>query len=62
MVNRMVKDHTLGLMEENMEANGKIGKQNGHGTVTSPHGEYVGERKGNDFHDQRTMISINSTK
>jgi hypothetical protein len=60
--NMMVKGHTLGLMEENMLGNGRMGKQNGHGTVTSPDGKYVGEWKGNDFHGQGTMISTDGTK
>jgi len=38
------------------------GKQNGHGTVTSPDGKYVGEWKGNYFHGQGTMISSDGTK
>ena len=58
----MVKGHTLGLMEENMLGNGRMGKQNGHGTVTSPYWKYVGEWKGNDFHGQGTRISTNGTK
>ena len=62
MGNMMVKGHTLGLMEENMLGNGKMGKQNGHGTVTSPYWKYVGEWKGNDFHGQGTRISTNGTK
>ena len=62
MVNMMVKGHTLGLMEENMLGNGRMGKQNGHGTVTSPYWKYVGEWKGNDFHGQGTMISTDGTK
>ncbi len=62
MGNMMVKGHTLGLMEENMLGNGKMVKQNGYGSVTSPHGEYVGEWKGNDFHGQGTMISTDGTK
>ncbi len=43
MGNMMVKEHTLGLMEENMSGNGRMGKQNGHFTVTSPYWNYVGE-------------------
>ena len=39
-----------------------MGKQNGHGTVTSPNLNYVGEWKGNDFHGQGTRISTNGTK
>ena len=35
-----------------------MGKQNGHGTVTSKDGKYVGEWKGNDFHGQGTMILL----
>jgi len=62
MGNMMVKGHTLGLMEENMLGNGRMGKQNGHGTVTSKDGKYVGEWKGNDFHGQGTRISTNGTK
>ena len=58
----MVKGHTLGLMEENMLGNGRMGKRNGHGTVTSPYGKYVGEWKGNDSHGQGTMISTDETK
>jgi len=58
----MVKEHILGLMEESMLGNTRMGKQNGHGTVTSPYGKYVGEWKGNDFHDQGTMISTDGTK
>ena len=58
MVNMMVKGHTLGLMEVNMLGNGQMGKQNGHGTVTSKDGKYVGEWKGNDFHGQGTMILL----
>ncbi len=34
-----------------------MGKQNGHGTVTSKDGKYVGEWKGNDFHGQGTLTS-----
>ena len=45
-----------------MLGNGRMGKQNGHGTVTSPYGKYVGEWKGNDFHCQGTMISTDGTK
>ena len=62
MGNMMVKGHTLGLMEENMLGNGRMGKQNGHGTVTSPYWKYVREWKGNDFHGQGTMISTDVTK
>ena len=62
MGNMMVKGHTLGLMEENMLGNGRMGKQNGHGTVTSKDGKYVGEWKGNDFHGQGTMIFTDGTK
>ena len=62
MENIMVKGHTFGLMEENMLGNGRMGKQNGHGTVTSPYWKYVGEWKGNDFHGQGTMISTDGTK
>ena len=58
MGNMMVKGHTLGLMEENMLGNGQMVKQNGHGTVTSKDGKYVGEWKGNDFHGQGTMILL----
>ena len=43
MGKEMVEEHTLGLMEENMLGNSRMGKQNGHGTVTSPDGKYVGE-------------------
>jgi hypothetical protein len=39
-----------------------MGKQNGHGTVTSPDGNYVREWKGNDFLGQGTMISTDGTK
>ena len=39
-----------------------MGKQNGHGTVTSKDGKYVREWKGNDFHGQGTRISTNGTK
>ena len=39
-----------------------MGKQNGHGTDTSPYWKYVGEWKGNDFHGQGTMISTDGTK
>ena len=60
--NIMVKGHKLGMMEENMLGNGRMGKQNGHGTVTSPYWKYVGEWKGNDFHGQGTMISTDGTK
>ena len=59
---QMVKEHTLGLMEENMLVNGRMGKQNGHGTVTPPYWKYVREWKGNDFHGQGTMISTDGTK
>ena len=62
MGDMMVKAHTLGMMEENMLGNGRMGKQNGHGTVTSPYGKYVGEWKGNDFHCKGTMISTDGTK
>ena len=62
MVNIMVKGHTLGLMEENMLVNGRMGKQNGHGTVTPPYWKYVREWKGNDFHGQGTMISTDGAK
>ena len=41
----MVKEHTLGKMEENM-LGWKDGKQNGQGTFTSNYGrKYVGEWK-----------------
>ena len=56
--NIMVKGHILEMMEENMLGNGRMGKQNGHGTVTSKDGKYVGEWKGNDFHGQGTMILL----
>ena len=59
---KIVKEHTLGQMETSMQGNKRMGKQNGHGTVTSPYGKYVGEWKGNDFHDQGTMISTDGTK
>ena len=62
MVNIMVKEHILGMMEENMLGNGRMGKQNGHGTVTSKDGKYVREWKGNDFHGQGTTISTDETK
>ena len=38
-----------------------MGKQNGHGTVTSPYGKYVGEWKGNDFHGQETYTWSDGT-
>ena len=47
--NIMVKGHILEMMEENMLGNGRMGKQNGHGTVTSKDGKYVREWKGNDL-------------
>ena len=62
MGNMMVKGHTLGLMEENMLGNGRMGKQNSHGTVTPPYGKYVGEWKGNDFHGQGTFTYSNGDK
>ena len=58
----MVKGHTLGLMDGSILGNGRMGKQNGHGTVTSKDGKYVREWKGNDFHGQGTMISTDGAK
>ena len=58
----MVKGHTLGLMDGSILGNGRMGKQNGHGTVTSPDGKYVREWKGNDFHGQGTINSTDGTK
>ena len=58
----MVKEHILGLMEESMLGNSMMGKQNGHGTATSPDGKYVREWKGNDFHGQGTINSTDGTK
>ena len=62
MGNMMVKGHKLGLKEENMLGNGRMGKQNSHGTVTPPYGKYVGEWKGNDFHGQGTFTYSNGDK
>ena len=59
--NIMVKGHILGMMEENILGNGRMGKQNGHGTVTSKDGKYVREWKGNDSYCQGTMISTDGT-
>jgi len=62
MGNNMVKEQKLYLMDGSMLVNGRMGKQNGHGTVTPPYWKYVREWKGNDFHGQGTMISTDGTK
>jgi len=56
------KDLEIKALTVYIKVNGRMGKQNGHGTVTSPYGKYVGEWKGNDFHDQGTMIPTDGTK
>ena len=39
-----------------------MGKQNGHGTVTSPDGKYVGENKYGNRHCQRSFTFQNGRK
>ena len=56
------KDLEIKALTVYIKVNGRMGKQNGHGTVTSPYGKYVGEWKWNDFHDQGTMIPTDGTK
>ena len=58
----MVKEHTLTLMEISMLGNGRMGKQNGHGTVTSPYWKYVGEWKDGEMSGQGTYTLTDGKK